>query len=118
MVCVVEYVNAKGDSYIVPILTRDICSYPGYIVFGWNIHGYATIAAGTLSFAFRFYSIDNLTHEIAYSLCTKPVSAKVSSSLVAQNATREPGLINAYSLDELLSIVNNKLVANLWWTNL
>lgn len=48
MALVIEYVNAKGVSYVSPILVKDIITYPGYILFGWCIHGNATAASGNL----------------------------------------------------------------------
>ena len=116
MALVVEYVNAKGDSYIAPILTRDMRSCPGYIIFGWNLHGNATIAAGTLNFAFRFYSIDTETHQIQYSLCTKPAAGKIATGIQTKDAKAENGLVNGYALDEVIDEIHKNTI--MWWNNL
>lgn len=116
MVLVVEYVNAKGESYIAPIIVKDIASEPGNIIFGWCIHGNASIQAGTLEFAFHLFQIDLTTHELTYSLRTKPASSTVMKSIPSVAAKYESGLLNAYSLDEVLAgIMQN---TTLWWNNL
>lgn len=116
MALVVEYVNAKGDSYLAPILTRDIHSYPGYIIFGWNIHGNATIESGTLQFAFRFFKMDVINHRVVYSLRTRPVSGKIAYGITTKSSEIEQGLVNNYSLDEILSEIHDN--TTLWWNNL
>lgn len=116
MAVVVEYVNAKGSTYIAPILVRDIRSFPGYMVCAWNVHGNATITAGSLTFALRFFQMEPSDHTIVYSLRTKPVTAKVAKGLPAQDAATEGDLINTHTLDEVVSeIVNNTTI---WWNNL
>ena len=75
--CVIEYINAANDSRIAPILLKDIISDPGYLIFGWCIHGDATRKAGTIKFAIRFYSINLDTKEFTYSLRTQMAQGKI-----------------------------------------
>ena len=75
--CVIEYINAANDSRIAPILVKDIISDPGYLIFGWCIHGDATRKAGTIKFAIRFYSINLETKEFTYSLRTQLAQGKI-----------------------------------------
>lgn len=116
MALAIEYVNAKGDSYISPVIVRDIHSCPGYIIFGWCIHGNATVAAGTLNFAIHFFSVDVTNHRIIYSLRTKPAAGKILYGIQTQGSKTEQGLINNYSLDEVISLLNNN--STIWWHNL
>jgi hypothetical protein len=77
MALVIEYVNAKGESYISPILTRDTITFPGYILFGWCLHGNATSMAGNLQFSIRFFQMDVPTSTLVYSLRTKAATGKI-----------------------------------------
>ena len=116
MALVVEYVNANGEGYISPIVVKDIASEPGYIIFGWCVHGNAAIAAGTLKFAFHLFQIDLNTHEIVYSLRTQAATGRIVLGLKALTKEYETGLLNTYSLDEVIAgLVQN---TTLWWTNL
>ncbi len=106
MALVVEYVNAKGESYISPILTRDTTTFPGYILFGWCIHGNATSAAGNVSFAIRFFQVDVATHTLVYSLRTKAVTGKILYGVqTTDDLNSEEGLLNNFALDEVISSI-------------
>lgn len=89
--CVVEYINANNDNRIAPILQKDIVSEPGYMIFGWCLHGDATRTAGTIRFAIRFYSIDLNTKAFTYSLRTQLASGKILYGMdeAAANAAAE-----------------------------
>jgi len=71
MCCVVEYTNANNDSRVSPILVKDVTSEPGYIIFGWCIHGDATRKSGTIKFAIRFYAVNLEQKTFIYSLRTQ-----------------------------------------------
>jgi len=118
MALVVEYVNAKGDSYVSPILTRDTTTFPGYILFGWCLHGNATQYAGNLSFAIRFFQVDVATHNLVYSLRTKAATGKILYGVNTNDATpqSEEGLLNNFALDEVISSIAQH--TTLMWTNL
>jgi len=53
---------------------------PGYILFGWCLHGDALREVGELQFAIRFFSINLDTHEFTYSLRTRPVVGRIVPS--------------------------------------
>ena len=120
MALVIEYVNAKGESYVSPVLTRDVATYPGYILFGWNIHGNATQYAGNLQFAIRFFQIDlnSSPKNLTYSLRTRPATGKILYGV--QNDDSEPsaesGFLANPALDEVVSALAQ--YATTWWTNL
>ena len=81
--CVIQYINAKGESYIYPVPFYDVETF-GYekkVLIPWCIQGPATAAPGTVKFAVRFYSID-INKKITYNLNTLVAQGKV---LVGQN---------------------------------
>lgn len=79
---VIEYVNAKKEGRVYPVLLKDL-SVPGKLRFGWCIGGEATKYAGDLKFSIHFFTIDPLhqgpsgDHILLYSLHTQPVTGKI-----------------------------------------
>lgn len=69
---IIEYVNAAKESRIYPVTLKDIVTEPGKIFFAWCIGGEATKVAGTIRFAVRFYSVDQVKAIFSYSLNTIP----------------------------------------------
>ena len=118
MALVIEYVNAKGVSYVSPILVKDIITYPGYILFGWCIHGNATETAGSLQFAIHFYSINQSTRVLEYSLSTRPVSGKILYGIPLSEREKnvEATLSNNNNLDIIISQIAQH--TTLAWHNL
>lgn len=113
MSVVVEYVNAAGESRMAPILVEDVTSEPGYIIFGWCIHGDATRVAGNLKFAIRFYSINLNTNEFVYSLRTLPAIGKIMYGTPDDFEEQE----SLYS-EELQQIIESlKQKSMIYWTN-
>jgi len=51
---------------------KDIESLPGKVIFGWPIYSKLTAAAGNVSFAVRFYTIEN--DKLLYSFSTLPAT--------------------------------------------
>ena len=69
--CVIQYINANGDSFIYPVPWYDTETF-GFekkVLIPWCIQGAATEAAGIVKFAIRFYSID-INRKITYDLNT------------------------------------------------
>lgn len=118
MALVIEYVNAKGNSYVSPVLIRDTTTFPGYILFGWNIHGNATEASGNVQFAIRAFQIDLSNHNITYSLRTKPATGKILYGVKGQvgDPNAEEGFLNNYALDEVIASIAEH--TTLVWDNL
>ena len=76
--CVIQYINALGEShYAVPSYV-DIYTEKGSdkILIPWVIDGAATVAAGDVQFVFRFYKMDSEEHFV-YNFTTIPAKAKV-----------------------------------------
>ena len=69
--CIIQYINAKNQSYVYVVPVFDIETYAdeGKILIPWVIQGHATEAAGTIKYAIRFYhvnEIDRLNGEVEY----------------------------------------------------
>ena len=88
---IVEYVNAKGEAFFYPIPFYDTETFSTYnpetkeeepyILFPWAVDGGATAAAGTLTFAIRFYKLSEGGDKIIYNLNTIPSTTKVLQGL-------------------------------------
>lgn len=76
--CVIQYTNAKGDSYLYPVPFYDVetLGHKGKVIIPWCIQGAATEAAGIVKFAISFYSVD-LNHKINYCLNTLIASGEI-----------------------------------------
>ena len=59
----------------------DIDSEPGYIIFGWPLSTAITSAPGSISFSVRFYSINETSQKIEYSLSTLTANAVIKEAL-------------------------------------
>ena len=89
MTCVVEYINAKGEGRICPILDMDTSTNPQKIYFGWKVGRGATKSAGQIRFAIRFYSIDVENDKYVYNLGTQACTATILRGLGTNGSTIE-----------------------------
>lgn len=73
--------NSKGETIegVTKNFGKDIESIPGKVIFGWPISSRLTAAAGNISFAVRFYTVDN--DHLVYSFSTIPATVSVKGSL-------------------------------------
>lgn len=76
--CIIQYINAKGDSYIYPVPYYDLETFAdeGKVVIPWCIQGAATEKAGNIQFAIRWYSTNAEKH-ISYSFNTLVAQGKI-----------------------------------------
>lgn len=98
--CIIQYVNAKGKTYIyaVPIYDTQTLAAEGKMLIPWVIQGPATVSAGTIKYAIRFYNIkkkqvtiqdgDNLisaegeyNYEFDYIINTIPAASRILSGM-------------------------------------
>ena len=63
--CVIQYVNARGKSYLYIVPFFDTQAEEGKLVFPWVIQGPATIAAGTIKYAVRFFKVKEIPTDIS-----------------------------------------------------
>lgn len=89
MTCVVEYINAKGEGRICPILDMDTSTNPQKIYFGWKVGRGATKSAGQIRFAIRFYSIDVENDKYVYNLGTQACTATILKGLGTNGSSIE-----------------------------
>ena len=81
MTCIVEYVNAKNECRVSPILDIDITTQPDKIYFGWKLGRGATKEYGKIKFAVRLYMIDPTTDQFIYNLGTQPCTGTILRGL-------------------------------------
>ena len=67
--CVVHFVNANHEAGIYPVQVMDVDTVDGKIIFEWALENGLTYTAGNISFAVRFYSMED--EEFTYNLNTK-----------------------------------------------
>lgn len=89
MTCVVEYINAKGEGRICPVLDMDTSTNPQKIYFGWKVGRGATKSAGQIRFAIRFYSIDVEKDKYVYNLGTQACTATILKGLGTNGSSIE-----------------------------
>lgn len=60
IICVVQYINAKGDPYLyrVPFYDTYLLKEEGKLVLPWIIKDPVTIASGKIQFSLQFYKLD------------------------------------------------------------
>lgn len=114
MCCVVEYVNAEGDSRVSPILVKDVTSAPGYIIMGWCIHGDATRKSGSVKFALRFYAINLETQQFIYSLRTQQAVGKIMYGVEEADTSEEK--LHSEPLYNIVQAFQEKSL--IYWTNM
>ena len=78
-VCVIQYVNALGESraYVVPYYDIDTFSEDDMILFPWVIDGEATKAGGEIEYSIKFYKLTDTGKYYLYNLSTIPVKSKI-----------------------------------------
>lgn len=114
MCCVVEYTNAENDSRVSPILVKDVTSEPGYIIFGWCIHGDATKKSGTIKFAVRFYAVNMENQTFIYSLRTQQALGKIMYG-VEEAVVDEEKLHSSPTYNIVQALQEKSLI---YWTNM
>ena len=114
MSCVVEYTNAAGDSRMSPIMVKDVTTDPGYIIFGWCIHGDATRKAGTIKFAIRFYAVKIDKQAFIYSLRTQQAFAKIMYGV--DEAVVEEEKLHSTPIYNIVQALQEKSL--IYWTNM
>lgn len=144
--CIIQYVNAKGQSYIyaAPVYDTQTLASEGKMLIPWVIQGPATIAAGTIKYAIRFYKLKKTaetiqdgdesiptgeySYEFDYIINTIPSTSRILSGLgdkgykVAEGTFEEElSKQTATSLEHILfrlTQLENSDGFNIYWTDL
>ena len=110
-VCLVQYVNenaktndnvpAEGFAYAVPFFDVDHFKDENKILFPWMIGGPATVAAGPVKFAVKFYLLDKEGQNFIYDLNTQPAISKILYGMDVINDNNENFVIPANIAEDL-----------------
>jgi hypothetical protein len=86
-VCLIQYENKNaidadgkpipGFVYMVPFYDIEHFKHENKILIPWAIGGPATMAAGPVTFAMRFYKLSSNGEELIYNLNTLPATSKI-----------------------------------------
>lgn len=122
---VIEYVNAKGEPFIYPIPFYDVSTLSkynaetkeeeDYILFPWAVDGGATAAAGTLTFAIRFYKLNGSGTNIIYNLNLLPSTTKVLEGLSSKLDYKEYDDTLAQYSETVLGYLKNASEIGVFW---
>lgn len=103
-VCVIQYINAHGDTYIstIPFYDKDTLAEDGKVIFPWVIKGPITAYSGQVQFAFQFFKLNRNPEDgtplgYAYNLNTLPARSQILHSLaleqIEENVDPESNLV-------------------------
>ena len=115
-VCIIQYENnnlldadgqlAGGFIYLVPFYDTKSFEDEDKMLIPWAIGGPATMAAGTVTFAIRFYRLNSDGTELIYNLNTMPVQSKVLHGMNVLNGNNENFIIPDYTIAALYQEIN------------
>lgn len=82
-VCVVQYINALGESryYVVPYYDIDTYNKKDLLLFPWVIDGDATKGAGNIQYSVRFYKLTDSGKRFLYNISTLPATSKILNGI-------------------------------------
>lgn len=132
LVCVVEYINANGDGrvYAVPYYDVDSFSlideeegiYEPMIIFPWCIDGEATKVGGEVTYAIRFYQLNDTGTKMIYNLNTLTSKSKVLYGIEINNAdfeeSEDESNYLATCLEQVMHYAKKASDRDLYWINL
>lgn len=121
-ICVIQYINAnkEGRVYAVPYYDIDTLSDTNEMLIPWEVDGEATVAAGDVQYAIRFYKLDSRITDkrLVYNLNTLTASSKVLHGIDI-NPEELQGSNNkeyiATYLDEILAISREIADKDVYW---
>lgn len=121
-VCVIQYINAnkEGRVYAVPYYDIDTLSETNEMLIPWEVDGEATVAAGDVQYAIRFYKLDSRITDkrLVYNLNTLTASSKVLHGIDIDpeelQSSNDKEYIATY-LDEILAISREIADKDVYW---
>lgn len=121
-VCVIQYINAnkEGRVYAVPYYDIDTLSDTNEMLIPWEVDGEATVAAGDVQYAIRFYKLDSRITDkrLVYNLNTLTASSKVLHGIDINpeelQSSNDKEYIATY-LDEILAISRDIADKDVYW---
>lgn len=116
-VCVIQYENdaaknaegrpAGSFAYLVPFYDIAHFGNENKILIPWAIGGAATAAAGTVTFAMRFYKFNADKSELIYNLNTMPAKSKVLHGMNVITDENENFIVADNVVAELYAAIDN-----------
>jgi len=111
-ICVIHYINAQKEPDIYPVTLKDL-SVDGKIIFGWKISNHVTQSKGEVTFAVRFYTLNEDNSAFVYNWNTVPATFNILDGLDVSSSigTIEADLLSqaVNSLNAVLNNANNRL---------
>lgn len=119
-ICIVQYINAAGETRIYPVPFYDIYTYKGdrKMLIPWNIGAGATVAAGEIKYSIRFYRLNELGTAFEYNLTTLTTTSKILHGMDAQALAPEDFTLSVSQYDYLLQRIENIDRKDLFWIDL
>lgn len=119
-VCIIQYVNANNEARIYPVPFYDITTYASEdkMLIPWNIGAGATIKAGTVNYAIKFFQLTPSKDAYSYCLNTKMASSKVLYGMDATNLIEEDFTPEAGVIAQLEALIQENMRKDLYWTDL
>ena len=120
--CVIEYINAAGNTYVYPVPFYDVKTFSAYnqVLIPWCIQGPATAKAGNVKFAIRFFSV-NQNKKLTYSLRTMVAESQVLKGQNIEDADISEDNIdldsNLLELIQELQDARNSGLLTLYWVD-
>lgn len=103
----IQWTAPSGEKGVSVPWVIDIESEPNFIIFGWPLSSAITAQAGNVTFAVRFYSLDENTEQVNYSLATLTQTAVIKPSL---NFDLENLATDGVVIDNANALITDRLV--------
>lgn len=121
--CIVQYQNANpsekdaGFIYAVPYIDTTTFASEQKIAFPWVIEGPATAYSGNVTYAIKFYIIDDNGVEFMYALNTAPASGKVLKGMDILRITDNYNFVDPNPIEQLIQRIDNiEIAQTLYWS--
>lgn len=101
----IEWTAPNGDKGVSVPCVVDLDSEPNFIIFGWPLSSAITKMPGQVTFAVRFYTIDETSQKIDYSFATLTQTVQVKESLSYDLTNLKS---NGIAVDNALNLIKGR----------
>ena len=101
----IEWTAPNGDKGVSVPCVVDLDSEPNFIIFGWPLSSAITKMPGQVTFAVRFYTIDETSQKIDYSFATLTQAVQVKESLSYDLTNLKS---NGIAIDNALNLIKGR----------
>ena len=125
--CIIQYTNAKGEDFVYPVPFMDTYTLKDShkMILPWNISGSATVAAGEITYSFRFYEFEKETDEdgnivnykrnLIYNLNTLPAKSKILYGLDFNVDKSDQLTYDSDAYSQLYNLIMNDTNRTIYW---